>query len=653
MDAESNPDPPRNGPGGDHLELSSSSSAAAAGGAGGRGAEGTPGGGAGSSTARYKTMSPASLPIARSPCLTIPPGLSPTTLLESPVLLSNIPLAEPSPTTGTFSFRPCNAGFNSGLVSNAFSSSWNVSKKHYLGDGSGPGSFVFKPREEASSSVGALAVVNSNPEKNQNFGQCQGYSEPQASIKIEAMAVSAKDLSLSVATSEAPACGAASNSITPANPSSDELNVRRGPDAETQHVSLDQKGAPLTVVERPSEDGYNWRKYGQKLVKGSEFPRSYYKCTHPNCQMKKKLERNHEGLVTAIIYEGVHDHPKPQPSRRLAVGASENAHGDDRSDRSTNIDDKSLNAIGQACNQLESNGTPELSSVSVSDDDEDVDGSGAHRDRNDEADEDDPEAKRRKLETVAMDSTITTRTTREPRVVVQTLSEVDILDDGYRWRKYGQKVVKGNPNPRSYYKCTNAGCPVRKHVERASHDPKSVITTYEGKHNHDVPTSSSTNRETSAPMAVQNLSPLNTNMQVSLNPVMLMPPNQIEVNRAVPYSRGPDAVSLDLGVGISQAAENSSLHKQNQAEADSMLRQVHGGNVPSSGINCPVQSAGILPFYGNGIMGNRPDHYRVKEEEGQNFNFDVMSSLNNFHRSTGRFMLGSEVDASHAQQFTR
>lgn len=28
---------------------------------------------------------------------------------------------------------------------------------------------------------------------------------------------------------------------------------------------------------------------------------------------------------------------------------------------------------------------------------------------------------------------------------------------------------------------------MRKHVERASHDLKSVITTYEGKHNHDVP----------------------------------------------------------------------------------------------------------------------------------------------------------------------
>lgn len=40
------------------------------------------------------------------------------------------------------------------------------------------------------------------------------------------------------------------------------------------------------------------------------------------------------------------------------------------------------------------------------------------------------------------------RTVTEPRIIVQTTSEVDLLDDGYRWRKYGQKVVKGNPHPR-------------------------------------------------------------------------------------------------------------------------------------------------------------------------------------------------------------
>ncbi|KAM7280819.1 hypothetical protein ACFE04_007953 [Oxalis oulophora] len=85
--------------------------------------------------------------------------------------------------------------------------------------------------------------------------------------------------------------------------------------------------------------------------------------------------------------------------------------------------------------------------------------------------------------------TLSQKTVSESKIIVQTRSEVDILDDGYKWRKYGQKVVKGNTNPRSYYKCTSAGCNVRKHVERASADPKAVITTYEGKHNHGVPAS--------------------------------------------------------------------------------------------------------------------------------------------------------------------
>jgi hypothetical protein len=45
------------------------------------------------------------------------------------------------------------------------------------------------------------------------------------------------------------------------------------------------------------------------------------------------------------------------------------------------------------------------------------------------------------------------RTLSEPKIIVQTTSEVDLLDDGYRWRKYGQKVVKGNPHPRYFYFC--------------------------------------------------------------------------------------------------------------------------------------------------------------------------------------------------------
>lgn len=87
-------------------------------------------------------------------------------------------------------------------------------------------------------------------------------------------------------------------------------------DKESSDVSYsDQRSQPITV-DKPADDGYNWRKYGQKQVKGSEYPRSYYKCTHPNCPVKKKVERSHDGQVTEIIYKGQHNHQRPQPIKR-------------------------------------------------------------------------------------------------------------------------------------------------------------------------------------------------------------------------------------------------------------------------------------------------------------------------------------------------
>jgi len=36
----------------------------------------------------------------------------------------------------------------------------------------------------------------------------------------------------------------------------------------------------------------------------------------------------------------------------------------------------------------------------------------------------------------------------EPGIVMQSSVDSEVLGDGFRWRKYGQKVVKGNPYPR-------------------------------------------------------------------------------------------------------------------------------------------------------------------------------------------------------------
>ena len=77
-------------------------------------------------------------------------------------------------------------------------------------------------------------------------------------------------------------------------------------------------------VDKPADDGYNWRKYGQKPIKGCEYPRSYYKCTHVNCPVKKKVERSSDGQITQIIYKGQHDHEKPQ-NRRGGAGGGRNS----------------------------------------------------------------------------------------------------------------------------------------------------------------------------------------------------------------------------------------------------------------------------------------------------------------------------------------
>ncbi|XP_020592170.1 probable WRKY transcription factor 75 [Phalaenopsis equestris] len=73
------------------------------------------------------------------------------------------------------------------------------------------------------------------------------------------------------------------------------------------------------------------------------------------------------------------------------------------------------------------------------------------------------------------------------RIGFRTKSEVEVLDDGFKWRKYGKKAVKNSPNPRNYYRCSSTGCEVKKRVERDRSDSNYVITIYEGTHNHMSP----------------------------------------------------------------------------------------------------------------------------------------------------------------------
>ncbi|CAI9787789.1 unnamed protein product [Fraxinus pennsylvanica] len=463
-----------------------------------------------SNGAKYRLMSPAKLPISRSTCITIPPGLSPTSFLESPVLLSNIK-AEPSPTTGSF-FKPHlmqGYGETSALPLGKKCPGGNISDERM------PSSFEFNFHAGSScasglSSNGLMIPASLNVPENGPCSQVKDhcFSQPPAPSSVATCELpSSKVFGPSVLTSTHgySSCGTV-----------DELNQGGYSNTDIQFWPSDHKdGVPVTA-DRTSDDGYSWRKYGQKLVKGSEFPRSYYKCTYPGCEVKKIFERSPSGQTTEIVYKGSHDHQKPQPTRRQNPGAFMSIQEDKVDKDVTGIGQEDKLSTYSLTGNMDPKISPVLSPQQVNEDGLKGADSQFHG-TNDDIDEDDPFSKRRKTED-SLDITTVVKPIREPRVVVQTVSEVDILDDGYRWRKYGQKVVRGNPNPRSYYKCTSAGCPVRKHVERASHDPKAVITTYEGKHNHDVPTAKTSSYEFSGHSQVSGTSrPRPDNSSIGLN----------------------------------------------------------------------------------------------------------------------------------------
>eukprot|EP01117_Protostelium_nocturnum_P019761 TRINITY_DN8649_c0_g1_i2.p1 TRINITY_DN8649_c0_g1~~TRINITY_DN8649_c0_g1_i2.p1 ORF type:complete len:166 (-),score=34.97 TRINITY_DN8649_c0_g1_i2:449-946(-) len=79
-------------------------------------------------------------------------------------------------------------------------------------------------------------------------------------------------------------------------------------------------GGWTAQVEGSQQDGFKWRKYGQKQVKGCKFPRNYYKCTHPDCSVKRYVEKSDDGKEMVSYKGGEHSHT---PNRVVHLNASD------------------------------------------------------------------------------------------------------------------------------------------------------------------------------------------------------------------------------------------------------------------------------------------------------------------------------------------
>ncbi|KAK4735674.1 hypothetical protein R3W88_009935 [Solanum pinnatisectum] len=96
--------------------------------------------------------------------------------------------------------------------------------------------------------------------------------------------------------------------------SSDEDSSPKKPRAEhiktkTSRVYMRTEPSDTSLIVK---DGYQWRKYGQKVTRDNPSPRAYFKCSFaPTCPVKKKVQRSVEDQsILVATYEGEHNHSK-------------------------------------------------------------------------------------------------------------------------------------------------------------------------------------------------------------------------------------------------------------------------------------------------------------------------------------------------------
>ncbi|WOL14766.1 hypothetical protein Cni_G23547 [Canna indica] len=189
-------------------------------------------------------------------------------------------------------------------------------------DGAGAGEGSSRGAAATSSFIRAIDLLRAAPAAGMEdsnipfFGATGGPSSlpemPQLALEIQATAAMALEAFGGDGGGQATARLAVEGGSSPG---------RRvdGSSSTVQRASRKRKEGTVTTrvpalrtgnMDIPPDDGYTWRKYGQKDILNSMFPRSYYRCTHRSyygCEAKKQVQRLDEDPdMFEVIYCGTH-----------------------------------------------------------------------------------------------------------------------------------------------------------------------------------------------------------------------------------------------------------------------------------------------------------------------------------------------------------
>ncbi|XP_072956106.1 WRKY transcription factor 22-like isoform X1 [Typha angustifolia] len=128
------------------------------------------------------------------------------------------------------------------------------------------------------------------------------------------------------------------------------------PRSKRSRKSQQKKVVSHVPADTLSSDMWAWRKYGQKPIKGSPYPRGYYRCSSSKgCMARKQVERSRtDPDMLVITYTAEHNHPVPthrnslagSTRQKLPAPSSSNSAGDGEKKATPSSPPSSLSAPG-------------------------------------------------------------------------------------------------------------------------------------------------------------------------------------------------------------------------------------------------------------------------------------------------------------------